>query len=203
MSRPPAVPAVRAELGLSRLAVGESSVILLAPPLHPYWNACQRERGLQRDDGPADGWSRHDAPSLPTRIRSSASAALAFCSQQTRGDHGHMFAAQSTFAAWTVSSPAARCAASRSAAVSRASPSRRRDCHSAAPPSTLGRCLNSDGESAPANWQSRRRRASPARARARPPRAGGARSRAPFCKHKPEVIRAIWCSGSASRRNPR
>ena len=31
-------------------------------------------------------------------------------------------------------------------------------CHSTAPPSPSSRCFNSDGESAPAKWQSRRRR---------------------------------------------
>ena len=41
-------------------------------------------------------------------------------------------------------------------------PSRRRDCRSAAPPSTFGRCINRDGERAPAKWQSRQRLGPPA-----------------------------------------
>ena len=43
--------------------------------------------------------------------------------------------------------------------------SRRRDGHSAAPPSTFSRCINSDGERASAKWQPRQRLAQPARTR--------------------------------------
>ena len=48
------------ELGLQAghsLAAGESSVISLASPLHPCWNAYERETGVQRqNDSLADGY---------------------------------------------------------------------------------------------------------------------------------------------------
>ena len=54
---------------------------------------------------------------------------------------------------------------------------RRRDCHSAEPPSTLSRCFHSDGERASAEWQCRRRL--PRLSRRCPPRRRGQRGGPP------------------------